>query len=100
MASTFFGLNIAASALGAFQASVNTTANNVSNVKTPGYSRQEAILQAAEALRVNQKYGTAGSGVDIVAIKQVRDIYYDVKYWESNSKLGLYESRLYYSQQL
>ncbi|MCI8280989.1 MAG: flagellar hook-associated protein FlgK [Lachnospiraceae bacterium] len=100
MASTFFGLNIAASALGAFQASVNTTANNVSNVKTPGYSRQEAILQAAEALRVNQKYGTAGSGVDIVAIKQVRDIYYDVKYWESNSKLGLYESRLYYSQQI
>lgn len=100
MASTFFGLHIAASALGAFQASVNTTANNISNVKTPGYSRQEAVLQAGEALRVNQKYGTAGSGVDVVAIKQVRDIYYDVKYWGSNSKRGLYESRLYYSQQI
>ena len=95
MPSQFFGLTIAYSALGAFQASVNTTANNISNVKTLGYSRQEALLQASEALRVNQRYGTAGSGVDVVSIKRVRDVYYDVKYWESNSKLGFYDSKLY-----
>ena len=40
MPSQFFGLNIAASALNAFQASVNTAANNVSNVQTKGYSKQ------------------------------------------------------------
>lgn len=39
MPSQFFGLNIAASALNAFQASVNTAANNVSNVQTKGYSK-------------------------------------------------------------
>lgn len=100
MPSQFFGLTIAYSALGAFQASVNTTANNISNVKTLGYSRQEALLQASEALRVNQRYGTAGSGVDVVSIKRVRDVYYDVKYWESNSKLGFYDSKLYYSLQV
>lgn len=100
MPSTFFGLHIASSGLSAFQAAVNTTANNISNVKTVGYSRQQAIFQAAEALRVNQRYGTAGSGVDVTAIKQVRDFYYDVKYWNSNSDLMMYDARLYYSQQI
>lgn len=100
MASTFFGLTIASSALSAFQASVNTTANNISNVKTVGYSRQQAILQAADALKVSQRYGTAGTGVNVTAIRQVRDLYYDVKYWDSNSSLGLYDTRLYYSQQI
>lgn len=100
MPSQFFGLSIASSALNAFQASTNALANNLSNVKTPGYSRQEAILQAAGALRVHQRFGTAGSGVEVTAIKQVRDLYYDVKYWESNSKVGLYDNRLYYSKQI
>lgn len=100
MSSTFFGLTIASSALSAFQASVNTTANNISNVKTTGYTRQEAILQSAQSLKVNQRYGTAGTGVEITQIKQVRDLYYDVKYWESNSSLKLYDTRLYYSKQI
>lgn len=100
MPSTFFGLTIASSGLSAFQAAVNTTANNISNVKTVGYSRQQAIFQAAEALRVNQRYGTAGSGVEVTGIRQVRDLYYDVKYWDSTSDLMLYDARLYYSQQI
>ena len=100
MPSTFFGLTVAGSALSAFQASVNTTANNISNVNTKGYSRQQAILEAADALRTNMRYGTVGTGVNVVAIKQVRDEYYDVKYWESNADRCLYETRLYYSQQI
>lgn len=100
MPSTFFGLTISSSALFSFQAAVNTTANNISNVQTQGYSRQEAIRQAAEALRVNQKYGTAGSGVDTTAIKQIRDYYYDVKYWKNNSDVGLYDTKLYYMKQI
>ena len=43
MPSQFFGLNIGASALSAFQTSVNTAANNVANVQTKGYTRQTAI---------------------------------------------------------
>lgn len=100
MPSTFFGLTVAGSALSAFQASVNTTANNVSNVNTKGYSRQQAILEAADAIRTNMRYGTVGTGVNVVAVKQVRDEYYDVKYWESNADRCLYETRLYYSQQI
>ncbi len=100
MASTFFGLTIAGSALNSFQAAVNTTANNIANVNTAGYTRQQAIRYAAEALRVNEKYGMAGSGVTTTEITQTRDFYYDVKYWENNAKVGLFEAKLYYMQQI
>ncbi len=100
MASTFFGLTIAGSALNSFQAAVNTTANNISNVNTKGYTRQQALRIAAEALRVNDRYGMAGSGVTTTEITQTRDFYYDVKYWDNSAKLGLFEAKLYYSQQV
>lgn len=100
MASTFFGLTIAGSALNSFQAAVNTTANNIANVNTKGYTRQQAIRLAAEALRVNERYGMAGSGVTTTEITQTRDFYYDVKYWENSAKLGLFEAKLYYAQQV
>ena len=49
MASTFYGLNIAYTGLTAANAGLNTTANNISNVNTEGYSRQlveqNAVLQ-------------------------------------------------------
>lgn len=100
MSSTFFGLNIAYSALSAFQASVNTTANNISNVKTTGYSKQVANLAASSAIRVNASYGTVGTGVDVTSVTQLRDSYYDTKYWRNQSSVGLFEKKLYYMQQI
>ena len=47
MPSTFFGLTIAGSALNSFHVATNTVANNVSNVNTKGYCRQEAVHVAA-----------------------------------------------------
>ena len=40
MPSTFFGLNIARSGMSTYNAVLNTTAHNIANVKTTGYSRQ------------------------------------------------------------
>ena len=100
MPSQFFGLNIAASALNAFQASVNTAANNVSNVQTKGYSKQVTNKEAGEGMRVNAKYGTTGTGVNAVSVTQLRDSYYDTKYWNNNGNLGLYQKRLYYMEQI
>ena len=100
MPSTLFGLTIAGSALNSFQVAVNTTANNISNVNTKGYTRQEAVRIAAEALKTNQRYGMAGSGVTTTEIIQKRDFYYDVKYWENNARVGLHDCKLYYMQQM
>ncbi len=100
MPSTFFGLTIAGSALNSFQAAVNTTANNIANVNTKGYSRQEAVRIASEALRTNQRYGMAGSGVTTTEIIQKREFYYDVKYWQNNARVGMQDCKLYYMQQM
>ncbi len=100
MPSTFFGLNIASSALSAFQTAVNTTANNISNVQTEGYSRQVANREASEALRVYQKYGTIGTGVTTTSITSIRSVYYDTKYWENQSSVGMYDTKLNYLNQI
>ena len=100
MPSQFFGLNIAGSGLSAYQASINTTANNISNVQKEGYSRQETKLEASTALRVYAAYGSTGTGIVATEIKQQRDLYYDSKYWENNAKLGYFDQKLYYLNQV
>ncbi|MGN1147718.1 MAG: flagellar hook-associated protein FlgK, partial [Lachnospiraceae bacterium] len=100
MPSQFFGLNIAYKGLLASNAALNTTSNNISNVQTEGYSRQQVVQQASDALRVFQTYGCAGAGVDTLAIERVRDEFYDNKYWESNTNLGEYSIKQYYMSQL
>ncbi len=100
MPSQFFGLNIAGSGISTYQTAINTTANNIANVQTEGYSRQVTNISATSALRVYAKYGSAGTGVEATAIQQQRDTYYDTKYWQNNSSLGYYEQKLYYLAQV
>ncbi|WP_029233448.1 flagellar hook-associated protein FlgK [Butyrivibrio sp. VCB2006] len=98
MTSQFFGLNIAASGLRASNASLNTTANNIANANTDGYSRQKVTQQASNALRVFATYGCAGAGVDTLAIDRVRDSFYDVKFRNNEQLLGNVEQKNYYNQ--
>lgn len=96
MSSTFLGLNTAYTGLQASNAALNTTANNIANVESEGYSRQQVQTQAANPIRSFTTYGCVGAGVDTLAIERVRDIFYDEKFWENNSKLGEYEVKDYY----
>lgn len=96
MASTFFGLYIASSGLRAANASLNTTANNISNVNTDGYSRQEVKQEANEALRVFATYGCAGAGVETLAIERIRDSFYDTRFRDNETKLGEFDTKAYY----
>ncbi len=100
MPSQFFGLNIAYKGLLASNAALNTTSNNISNVQTEGYSRQQVVQQASDALRVFQTYGCAGAGVDTLAIERVRNEFYDHKYWEANTNFGEQNIKAYYMEQL
>ena len=96
MSSTFLGLNTAYTGLQAANAAINTTANNISNAETNGYSRQVVTTQAADAIRSFTTYGCVGAGVETLAIERVRENFYDEKYWANNTKLGEYESKKYY----
>ena len=100
MPSQFFGLNIAYTGLLASNAAMNTTSNNIANVQTEGYSRQQVTQQASNALRVFQTYGCAGAGVETLAIERIRDEFYDGRFWDNNAQLGEYDMKQYYMQQL
>ncbi len=100
MPSQFFGLNTAYTGLLNANAALNTTANNISNAETKGYSRQQVVSQASEALRVFTTYGCAGAGVDTIAIERIHDEFYDSKYWHNNTKTGEYQMKEYYMLQI
>ena len=100
MPSQFFGLTIGYSGLLAANAALNTTGNNISNVETEGYSRQQIKQEAANALRVFADYGCAGAGVEVLAIERIRDEFYDVKYWNNSTSAGEYSMKSYYMKQI
>lgn len=61
-------LNVATRALMANQTILQTTGNNIANVNTPGYSRQNAVLQTVEGQFTGGGY--IGKGVDVVTIQR------------------------------
>lgn len=73
MASTFLDYQSHTKDFQAAQTSITTTAHNLSNINTDGYTKQSVLLQASDALRTYSTYGTIGSGVNVVEIKQTRD---------------------------
>jgi flagellar hook-associated protein 1 FlgK len=64
-------LNIGLSALLAQQRALTTTANNISNASTPGYSRQRVELNE----RPTERFGTyfLGTGVDVGLTRRMSD---------------------------
>lgn len=100
MGSTFLGLTIGYSGLTAYQAALHTTGNNLANVQTEGYTRQQVTRVPSESIRAYAKYGTVGTGVTAVAIEQIRDIYYDYKYWDNSERYGEHYTKNYYMLQI
>lgn len=100
MRSTFFGLNIGKSGLYAYQAALNTTAHNIANIETPGYTRQVMTQTASKALKVNSSYGMAGTGVFVTGVIQMREQYYDMKYWNNSTIYGEYSTKAHYMTEI
>ncbi|MGB4658802.1 MAG: flagellar hook-associated protein FlgK [Mobilitalea sp.] len=100
MGSTFFGLNIGQTGLYAYQSALDTTAHNITNAETDGYSRQVMGQKAGKALEVNSTYGMAGTGVTVTGVDQMRDDYYDEKYWGNSTMYGEYSSKSYYMNEI
>lgn len=100
MPSTFFGLNIGLSGLYTYQAGLNTTGHNISNIETKGYTRQIVNQAADTPLRVNSSYGMAGTGAIVTGITQERNKYYDLKYRNNNTMYGDYNAKNYYMKEI
>jgi flagellar hook-associated protein 1 FlgK len=85
--STFMGLHTSLRGLLAEQRALDVTSHNVANANTPGYSRQEAQLQATDALAMPTG-DRLGTGVDVVAYKRIRDSFLDLQFRAQNMQVG------------
>jgi flagellar hook-associated protein 1 len=71
MSSLFGALSIATGALEAEQGAMDATTNNVANVNTPGYSRQQPVLVENDPIQIGSvSYGT---GVSLEKLQSLRD---------------------------
>lgn len=68
------------------QAALNTTANNITNANTPGYSRQEVQFETQEGRRTGA--GTIGSGVSVANIRRLADAYLSQQLREDSTLFG------------
>ncbi len=88
MRSSFFGLNVAITGLYTAQRNLDNVSHNLSNVNTPGYSRQQVIQQAQRPMSLFDGTGMIGTGSEVVGIKRIHDDYLDLKFWSENIALG------------
>lgn len=100
MISTFFGLNTALQGLYSSRTGLDVSFNNVANINTRGYSRQEIEQRATTPLALKNGSGMLGTGSEVYNIKQIRDFYLDKKYWSQNSVLGENKIKNTYLSQL
>lgn len=73
---------------------LNTTANNMANVNTKGYVRQQVVFEDTQ-YNVLNRFATAalqrGNGVTIQQVSHVRDILLDEAYRRENGRYGFYD---------
>ena len=92
--STFFGLQTSLRGLLAQQQAIDVTGHNIANANTEGYSRQEAVLEPTAPYMIPATASTngagaqLGSGVDVAAIRRVRDQFLDLQYRAQQMSLG------------
>ena len=87
----FGGLEIARSGLFVSERGLDVTGHNISNVNTPGYSRQQAI--GATASYQDMVTYQLGLGADIQEVRQIRHIFLDNVYRNESKTLGYWEAK-------
>lgn len=83
MASSFMGLYVQREAILLAQKALDVTGNNISNINTPGYTRQRvdicSIANAKSARGYNTSVSLAGRGSRAIGVSQIRDRLIDRK---------------------
>ena len=90
MASTFGSLEIAKSGMMTYNAALQTTAHNVANIETKGYSRQTTNMSSLVGNKTS--ITVQGYGVTVDSITRDRNEYYETKYQKTQSLLNYYKT--------
>lgn len=94
MASTFGSYEIAKSGMMTYNKAIQTTAHNVANIHTKGYSKQVANTTSMTCNRSG--FLVQGAGVLVTDISRRRNEYFDTKYQHTNSTYYQYSTENYY----
>ena len=96
MANGMGSLYIGASGLQNSQNALNTTANNLANVETKGYVRQQVLFADRQYVTFDKKaaisYQQAGLGVNIADVVHTRNAFLDQYYRTENGRQCFYEA--------
>ena len=77
------------------QSGINTTAHNIANVNTKGYTRQQMMSTDAIYTTIASSSGTykVGLGANVEQIRQLRNEFYDASYRKEYSREGFYHGQ-------
>lgn len=97
--STFYGFGTGLSGMNAAQKALDVVGNNISNLNTPGYTRQRLDLYSAVAVSSLDRYTSrnsfaVGQGVDLGGVSQIRDPFLDVRFRREAANVGESDAQL------
>ena len=91
-------VSVASNAVSAYQRALGTISNNIANVATDGYSRQEVVLAANPVAKVGNTY--LGTGVTVDRIQRQYDTFVESNLRSSNSDLLSQEPMVNYANRV
>ena len=91
-------VSVASNAVQSYQRALGTVSNNIANVSTDGYSRQEVVLAANPVAKVGTVY--LGTGVTVDTVKRQYDTFAEANLRNSNSELTSQEPMVNYANRV
>jgi flagellar hook-associated protein 1 len=86
MGSLSAALNISLESMLAEQGAIETTSNNIANVNTPGYSRQQPNLEETGPVQIGNL--SLGTGVELASVTSLRDSILDLRVNQETQQQG------------
>lgn len=101
---TFGEFTVARLGMIASQMALNVTGQNISNINTPGYTRQQldqySFITNSGGLYHSSSSASVGSGVMLAGVSQLRDPYLDIRFRKEMSSVGSTDATLNVLDQL
>lgn len=95
--SILLGLNTAIRALLTQQVAIATVSHNVANANTPGFTRQDVVMETTDPFTVPTQNraalaGQIGTGVTVRDIRRIRDLFLDTQFRLQSSGFGYWDA--------
>ena len=91
-------VSVASNAVQSYQRALGTVSNNIANVSTDGYSRQQVVMAANPVAKVGTVF--LGTGVTVDTIKRQYDTFAETNLRNSNSQLTSQEPMVNYANRV